>query len=72
MNLTKIALTAIVIAVALLLVDLCLCMVAITSPSIGADPTYAKVVGGTFVAAMTSLIVAIVIGGYKLIKDLTS
>jgi len=47
-------------------------MVAITSPSIGADPTYTKVVLGTFIAAMANLIVAITIGGYKLIKDLTS
>lgn len=69
MNLTKTAITAVVLCVMLLLIDMTLCIVAISSPSIGADPTYAKVVGGTFVIAMVCLIIAIGIGGYKLIKD---
>lgn len=69
MNLTKTAIAAVVLCVILLLIDMTLCIVAISSPSIGADPTYAKVVGGTFVAAMACLITAIGIGGYKLIKD---
>lgn len=69
MNLTKTAITAVVLCVMLLLIDMTLCIVAISSPSIAADPTYAKVVGGTFVAAMACLITTIGIAGYKIIKD---
>jgi hypothetical protein len=69
-NLGKSAITAIIIATGLLVVDLFLCMIALVCPSIGADTNYANTVVGILITALSLVIIAVVVAIIKIIRNI--
>lgn len=70
MNLGKAVIIAFITAVSLLLIDLCLCFVALAAiDTIGSDPTYAAVVTGILVTALVCVIIGIILGTIHLFRE---
>ena len=69
-NLGKTAITAIIIATGLLVVDLFLCMIALVLPSIAADTNYENTVVGILITALSLVIIAVVVVIIKIIRNL--
>lgn len=69
LHMSKFFIICIASCLSLLLIDLCLCIVGIGSPSVGSDPIFAATVGGVFMLAMLFMVAAIIGAAVKMIKN---
>ena len=69
-NLGKSGIITVLIGLALIVVDMFLCMIALVCPAIGANDNYAMATLVILITALTCIVISIVIGITKIVRDL--